>query len=59
MGKFKLTCCQCGSINVVKKSAENKLDWAGDCPIYGEGIQFKCTDCDNEEFIIFRTRKDK
>lgn len=55
MGGFKLICCQCGSDKVLEKSARNKLDWTGDRVEYGEGIQRKCLDCDNESFVIFRT----
>ncbi|KUO77698.1 MAG: hypothetical protein APF77_13225 [Clostridia bacterium BRH_c25] len=55
MGGFKLICSQCGSDKVLEKSSENKLDWIGDKAVYGEGIQIRCTECDNEEFMIFRT----
>lgn len=58
MGGFKLNCCQCGSDKVLEKSSKNNLDWAGDHIIYGEGIQRKCLDCNNESFIIFRTWKE-
>lgn len=55
LGKFKIICCQCGSDKIVEKSASRKLDWAGDRIEYGEGIQRKCLDCDNESFSFFRT----
>ena len=55
MGGFKLICSKCGSDKILEESSENKLDWKSDSVIYGEGIQRKCTECDNEEFIIFRT----
>jgi hypothetical protein len=56
---FKLTCGKCGSINVLEKSGRNILDRECDRVIYGEGIQRKCTECDNEDFIIFRTWRQK
>ncbi|MFZ5969204.1 MAG: hypothetical protein ACOYVK_18770 [Bacillota bacterium] len=55
MGGFRLVCGQCGSDKVIEKSAKNKLEWLGGRGKYGEGIQRKCLDCDNESFIIFRT----
>lgn len=55
MGGFKLICCKCGSDKILEKSSENKLDWEGDSTIYGYGIQRKCTECDNEDFVIHRT----
>lgn len=55
MGMFKLTCGKCGSINVLEKSGHNILGREGNHIIYGEGIQRKCTECDNEDFSIFRT----
>jgi len=60
LGMFKLTCGKCGSINVLEKSGHNILDGKSDEVIYGEGIQRKCTECDNEDFTIIRTwvRKD-
>lgn len=55
MGGFRLICCQCGSDKVLEKSAKEKVDWVADRIKYGEGIQRKCQDCNNEAFIIFRT----
>lgn len=55
LGGFRLICGNCGSDKVIEKSGRNKLDWVADKVKYGEGIQRKCTDCSNEEFIIFRT----
>ncbi|MCX7745328.1 MAG: hypothetical protein N2645_00340 [Clostridia bacterium] len=55
MSGFKLICCQCGSDKVLEKNGKNKVDWAGDRVIYGEGIQRRCLDCNNESFSIFRT----
>ncbi|HYF82502.1 MAG TPA: hypothetical protein VEB00_05695 [Clostridia bacterium] len=55
MGMFKLTCGKCGSIYILEKSGRNILGREGDSIIYGEGIQRKCTECDNEDFTIFRT----
>ena len=55
MGGFRLICGKCGSPNIIEKSGRNKLDWVGDRVKYGEGIQRKCLECDNECFIIFRT----
>ena len=55
MGGFKLICSRCGSDKVLEKSGQSKLDWIGDQIKYGEGIQRKCLDCNNESFVIFRT----
>lgn len=55
MGGFRVVCGKCGSDNIVEKSGRNKLDWVGDSVKYGEGIQRKCIECDNESFTIFRT----
>lgn len=55
MGGFKSICCKCGSNNILEKSGQKMLDWIGDSAIYGEGIQRKCTECDNESFVIFKT----
>ena len=55
MGGFKLTCSQCGSDKVVEKSAKNNMGIVGVKIQYGEGIQRKCLDCNNEDLIIFRT----
>lgn len=52
---FKLICSQCGSDKVIEKSGKNKLDWLGKHAKYGEGLQRKCLDCDNESFVIHRT----
>lgn len=59
MPGFKLICSRCGSENVIEKSGQTKLDWVGDRAKYGEGIQRKCLECDNEAFIIFRTWLEK
>lgn len=56
MGMFRLVCGKCGSINVLEKSGWSILDRKGDFEIYAEGIQRKCTECDNEDFVIFRTQ---
>jgi hypothetical protein len=55
MAGFKLTCGNCGSESVLIKSGHKLLDYIADRPKYGEGIQRKCLDCANEEFIIFKT----
>ncbi len=55
MGGFKLVCGQCGSDIILEKSGRCKLDWTGQRFKYGEGIQRKCINCNNESFIIFKT----
>ncbi|MHB1391692.1 MAG: hypothetical protein ACYCYE_01175 [Clostridia bacterium] len=55
MGMFRLVCGKCGSVYVLEKSSENILDRNGDKVIRGEGIQRKCTECDNEDLVIFKT----
>ncbi|MGE5630938.1 MAG: hypothetical protein ACM3TR_07575 [Caulobacteraceae bacterium] len=55
MAGFKIICSQCGSDKVLEKIEKKALDWLGARVKYGEGIQRKCQDCDNESFIIFRT----
>ena len=55
MGMFKLICGKCGSINVLEKSGDNILEQKSDSVIYGKGIHRKCTECDNEDFVIFKT----
>jgi hypothetical protein len=55
LGGFKLICSQCNSDNVLEKSEMKKLDWSGERAKYGEGIQRKCLDCNNETFVIFKT----
>jgi len=52
---FRLVCGNCGSDSVLEKSGHKLLDCIEDRARYGEGIQRKCLDCRNEEFIIFRT----
>jgi hypothetical protein len=52
---FKLVCGKCGSVNVLEKSGEKVLNRKGANLIYAKGIQRKCTECDNEDFIIFKT----
>ncbi|MDF2522972.1 MAG: hypothetical protein K0R31_613 [Clostridiales bacterium] len=52
---FRLICGECGSDKTLEKSGKAKLDWVGDRPKYGEGIQRKCLKCKNESFVIFRT----
>jgi len=59
LGEFKVVCCQCKSDNVLEKYSRNRLDWVGGRIKYGEGIQRKCTECDNESFMIFRTWEEK
>lgn len=55
MGMFKVVCGKCGSVYVLEKSSENILDSKGNRVIRGEGIQRKCIECDNEDFVIFKT----
>jgi len=55
LGGFRLVCCQCGSNKILEKSAKAKLDWVADRIKYGEGIERKCLDCNNEAFVIFKT----
>lgn len=59
MGMFKVVCAKCGSVYVLEKSGWSMLNSNVDSAIYGEGIQRKCTECDNEDFVIFRTWKQK
>lgn len=56
MGEFKLICCQCGSDNIVERSGDKRLDCIGDSTVHAEGIQRKCTNCNNEAFVIIRTQ---
>lgn len=55
MGQFKVICSQCGSDQVLEKSGRKKLDWLAERVRYGEGIQRKCLNCNNESFVIFKT----
>lgn len=55
MTGFRLLCGNCGSDNVLEKSGQRMLDSIEDRAKYGEGIQRKCLDCKNEDFIIFKT----
>lgn len=55
MNGFRLVCGNCGSDSVLEKGGHRMLDCIEDRAKYGEGIQRKCLDCSNEEFIIFRT----
>ncbi len=50
-----MVCGQCGSDIILEKSGKVKLDWTGERIKYGEGVQRKCLNCNNEAFIIFRT----
>lgn len=43
------------SVNVLEKSGEKVLLRKGAYLIYAKGIQRKCTECDNEDFITFKT----
>lgn len=52
---FQLTCGKCHSDMVLEKIGHKQLDWVADRIKYGEGIQRKCLNCNNEDFIIFRT----
>lgn len=52
---FKLICGNCGSELVLEKSGHKQLDFLADRVKYGEGIERKCLNCKNEEFIIFKT----
>jgi len=52
---FKLICGKCGSVNVLEQSEKKKLGKEGANIIYGKGVQRKCTECDNEDFVIFKT----
>jgi predicted nucleic-acid-binding Zn-ribbon protein len=56
---FKLICGKCGSINVLEKSEEKILAGDGANIIHGKGVQRKCIECDNEDFVIFKTWVDK
>jgi hypothetical protein len=55
LGRFKVICCKCGSDKILEKSSRNQVDCEGTRIIYGEGVQRKCLDCDNEEFYVFKT----
>lgn len=55
LGRFRLICCKCGSDKILEKCSINKVDCEGTHIIYGECIQRRCLDCDNEEFSIFKT----
>lgn len=55
MGGFKLICSECGSDKIIEKNQRNKLFWLRGPVKYGEGIQRKCLDCDNESFVIYKT----
>ena len=55
MGEFKVTCCKCGSDNVLEMSSRKKIDWVSGRIKYALGIQRKCIDCDNEDFVVLRT----
>jgi hypothetical protein len=59
MGGFKIICSCCGSDKIVEKSAINRIGMVGTYEKYGEGMLRKCTDCDNEDFAIFRTWEQK
>lgn len=55
MNGFRLICCKCGCANIMERTAESTLEWAGDSALQGEIIQRKCIECDNEDFVILRT----
>ncbi|MFA4885702.1 MAG: hypothetical protein WC601_08010 [Desulfotomaculaceae bacterium] len=55
MAGFRLICGNCGSDQVLEKSAQKQLDFMAGRVKYGEGIQRKCNNCANEDFIVFRT----
>jgi RNase P subunit RPR2 len=59
LGKFKVTCYKCGSDNILEKSGRARLERKGNRIIYGEGVQRRCQDCDNEELYILRTREER
>lgn len=55
MKGFRTICCQCGSDKVIEKSAKNELSRSETRVNYGEGMQRRCQDCNNESFTIFKT----
>jgi len=55
LGSFKLLCSRCGTDNVIVKSGEKRFDKVKGGFIYGKGVQRKCTQCSNEDFVIFET----
>lgn len=56
MAGFRLICGNCGSDQVLEKSARKRLDFFSGRVKYGEGIQRKCNECHNEDFIALKTR---
>jgi len=50
-----VTCSQCGSDKILEKNQRNEIDWLRDRVKYGEGVQRKCLDCNNEAFVIYKT----